>query len=381
MTLQRRALTCLGLAIALAGLISLGTNVTRGADLGRYVSSDFCGAIVIHPDRIAKSTLAEAVKSGLPKPMAAFADPASALVAALSSGPNRHMLFGNKPPRGMDMAKLAKLLEGKTIVRIVILIDPLPSPELPAAPGIIVQFGEDIDGDGVLSAITSEWEPAEANGAKYKKLKSPQPGKPDLAALAPDARMLIAGVEGTVVKMLTKDQGGQPLLKQLQHTSFKNDIVVEFLAEPIFSAAKGGGGSAEKTLSSMGGPMAAKVSKEIKSVSVKLNFSGKTLFHAEVLTDTADTATMYAAAARKALADAKPKFEEAKKQPLPFPLPPPAVAALSTLGDEVFAGLTVKNDGAQLVADLAMPASLPDALKLVGQLVGGMQGPPGGHPR
>ena len=356
MTLQRRGRIWLGLAIALAGLIPGGTNAARGDSLPRYLSSDFCAALVIHPQRIGNSTLATALKSGLPKELAS-ADPAMA-VAALKSQKNL--------PPGMDADKLAKLLAGKTIVRIVVLVDPMPVADVPAAPSVIVQFGDDIDGEGILSAVTSAWQPAETNGIKYKKMKNPEPGKPDLAAYAPDARTLIAGLEVTVVKMLAKDQGARPLLKQLQHTNFDNDIIVEFLAEPF--SAKGG----DKFLAQMGGPDAGKSAKEIKSLSVKINFSGKTLFHAEVVTDTPETAARYAALARKTVADGKPQFEEMKKQP-PIPLPPPAMPMLSKLGDEIFTGLKVSNDGPRLVVDLAMPASLPDALKLAAQMLAQMR--------
>ncbi len=364
MTSKQWAEFSLGLAIALAGLIPGGTNLARGANLARYLSSDFCAAVVIHPDRISKSTLAVGLKSSLPKEM--LSDGSN--LAAITPMMNQKNL-----PRGMDLAKLAELLKGKTIVRIVVLIDPILTADVPAAPGIIVQFGDDIDGDAILSAVCSEWQPAETNGVKYKTLKNPQPGKPSIAALAPDARTLIAGLDGTVVKMLAKDQGSQPLLKQLRHTNFDNDIILEFLAEPLLAQADKGGQSAEKVLAKLGGPDLARLAKEVKSFSAKLNYSGETLLHAEVVTDTPDRAAMYAAAARSNVNDFKPQFEAMKKQPLPF-VPPPAVKVLSKLGDEVFDGLTIKNDGPQLVVDLAMPASLPEALKVAVQTAAQMAG-------
>ena len=231
---------------------------------------------MIHPDRISKSTLATALKAGMPKEKAP-ADPAAALTMALASQKNL--------PKGMDIAKLVKLLEGKTVVRIVVLIDPILKPDIPAGFGIIVQFGDDIDGDAILSAVSSEWQPAEAHGVKFKTLKNPQPGMPAFAALAPDARTLITGLQGTVVKMLAKDQGSQPLLKQLRHTNFDNDIILEFSAEPLLSQAAKSGKPAEEVLATMGGPDLARLAKEIKSFSTKINFSGETLLHAEVLTD------------------------------------------------------------------------------------------------
>jgi len=365
MTLQRRARVWLGLAIALAGLLPGGTRAAYGADLSRYVSSDFCGALVIHPERINKSELAVALKSGLSKEMTA-ADPVAAALAAMGKQPKKDL------PPGMDVAKLAKLLDGKIVTRIVILIEPTPTADPKVSPGIIIQFGNDIDGEAILAAFSTDWKSAETHGIQYKTVKT-DPGKPDFAAYVPDARTLIAGLESTVVKMLAKDQGSQPLLKQLQNTKIDNDIILEYLAEPIWAAAAKGT-STEKALSDLGGPNAAKMAKDLKSMSIKLNFSGKTLLHAEVVTDKPEVAAQYAALAQMGIGIVKPQFQDMKKQPPPF-LPPPAVPVISKLGDEVFDGLTVKNDGPQLVVDLPMPASLPDALKLAAQLAGAMAAP------
>ncbi|MGO9113152.1 MAG: hypothetical protein ACLP9L_28290 [Thermoguttaceae bacterium] len=356
MTSKQWAEFSLGLAIALAGLIPGGTNLARGANLARYLSSDFCAAVVIHPDRISKSTLAVGLKSSLPKEM--LSDGSN--LAAITPMMNQKNL-----PRGMDLAKLAELLKGKTIVRIVVLIDPILTADVPAAPGIIVQFGDDIDGDAILSAVCSEWQPAETNGVKYKTLKNPQPGKPSIAALAPDARTLIAGLDGTVVKMLAKDQGSQPLLKQLRHTNFDNDIILEFSAEPLLAQAAKRGEPVEKAIAAMDDLLNS--ARSVKSFSVKVNFSGESLLHAEIVTDTPVRAAMCAAAARSQIADIRPQFEAMKKQPPPL-VPPPALPVLSKLGDEVFDSLTVKNEGPHLTVDLPMPASLPEALRLAGQI-------------
>jgi hypothetical protein len=360
---------CVGLAIVLAGLVSTTTNVVQAASLANFVSSDFCGALVIHPQRIEKSTLAENLKTGMPKQAAA--DPTAALAAM---GKMQGL------PPGMDLAKLVKLLNGKVVTRIVILLDPMPAPTVPIAPGLIVQFGEDIDTEAVLAAITSDWQSGETQGLKYKKMKNPQPGQPDFAVYAPDTRMLVAGLEGTVVKMLAKHEGARPLLRQLQHSSFDNDILIEFLAAPVIEAkTKNVGNSKGNPLS---GPDLDKALKEVKSFSIKINFSGTTLIHAEMVTDSDDTASMYASFARKGISDFKPQFEAMKKQPLPG-LPAEAMPVLSKLGDEILGGLSVKNEGPQITAELPMPASLPDALKVLAQIgakmAAQMAPPPGAH--
>jgi len=357
--LKRWGWVWFGLSVVLAELIPGGTVTARGANLARYISSDFCAALVISPERISQSTLAQAIKSGLPKEMAST-DPVTAAVAALGSQKNL--------PPGIDVTKLAKLLQGKTVQHIVVFIDPMPTPTVPVSPGIIVRFGTDVDGNGILSALNADWQPAETEGTKYKKMKNPEAGQPDIAAVVPDSRTLIAGLEVTVVKMLAKDQGAQPFLKQLQNASLNNDICLEFLAKPLWTKiTKATGKSTDNALAAMGNPMLAGLAKEIKSVSIKLNFSGKTLLHAEIATVKPEAAAMFSAIAQKSVADLKPKFEDMKKQPLPM-MPPPLVPMISKLGDEVFEGLKIEAEGPLMKIDLAMPASLPDALKAASEM-------------
>ena len=175
--------------------------------------------------------------------------------------------------------------------------------------------------------------------------------------------------------MLAKDQGAQPFLKQLRNASLDNDICLEFLAEPLWAKiTKATGKSTDNALAAMGNPMLAGLAKEVKSVSIKLNFSGKTLLHAEIATVKPETAAMFTAIAQKSVTDLKPNFEEMKKQPPPM-MPPPLVPIISKLGDEVFEGLKVKAEGPLMEIDLAMPASLPDALKAASEMAAQTQTP------
>ena len=356
MTFQRLARIGLGLAIALAGFVPLAKNVASAADLGRYISPDFCAALVVHPARITKSKLWEAIKSGLP-PAMATTDPRKAAIESIAHDKNA--------PPGIDPAKIMGLLEGKNITRVVIFIDPMPKPNIPASFGMIVQFDADIDSDALFAAFSTGWEPAESNGVKYKKIRT-GPGEPDAAALMPDARTLIFGIEVSVAKMLGDNSSkDQPLLSQLQHSRFDNDVLVEFLADPL--QAKLANGMLEK----LAGPNGAEVAKhknDVKALSLKLNFSGKSLLHLEIVADKEETAKTYAAMGTVVINTvAKPQWEEFKKKPNPM-VPAEAVPVLSKLGDEILDGLNVSNDGSRFVVDLAMPASLPDAAKLAARL-------------
>ena len=313
-----------------------------------------------------------AIQSALPKDGSAAAATPAALAQAQK----------NAPP-GMDIEKLSKLIDVKTVHRVVLLVDPLPAPGVPASPGIIVQFNTAVDGAAILAALAKDWQPAESARTKYQKTKNPKAGQPDLAACVIDTQTIIAGLEVTVIKMLAPNQqSSQPLLEQLKHTSLNNDIVVEFLAEPLIAkVAKATGKTADQVLAGAGDPSMAAMAKEIKSVSLTLNFSGATLVHAEVLTGKDEAAGGLAMMANMGVAAGKQKYEEFKKAPSPL-LPPPITNALFKVGDEVFAGLTVKAEAVRLVAHLPMPASLPDALKVITQIgatmLQSMQLAPGG---
>src|ERR1700722_14834910 len=93
--------TVWALALVAAGLIPGGAPSARGAELTKYISSDFCAALVIHPERIKKSTLAVAFKEG--SPTGTSDDDSSKAAIAFLKGQK------SLPP-GMDPDKLAKLL-------------------------------------------------------------------------------------------------------------------------------------------------------------------------------------------------------------------------------------------------------------------------------
>jgi hypothetical protein len=352
MTARGYAGLWLGLMIGWFGLLPGGMTTVRGADLTKYISPDFCAALVIHPERIGKSTLATALSSGLPKEMAEKGSLKDAF-AALAKAP------GMVIPPGFDGAKLATLLEGKNLRRVVIVIDPMPIPGLPVAPGFIVQFAEDVDGQGIVAAACSDWKPAESEGTKYMKWRIPEPGAPEVAVVVPDSKTLIVGLDATVVKMLAKSQGDQPLVHRLRKASFDNDILFEFLVEPLTAKlVKGTSKSIDQFLEFI---------KDAKSASLTLNFSGDKLLHTEVATVKPETAAMYSVSAQAVIGVGKQQFETMKKNPPPF-VPKPLVPALSKLGDEVFNGLTSKVEGTQMQLDMAMPASLADTLKTLGPM-------------
>jgi hypothetical protein len=303
-------------------------------------------------------------------------DPVASLVAMLKKQKDL--------PKGMDVDKLGSLLKDKTIHRVVVMIDSNLEKNVPAS-AVIVQFSSDIDGEGIMSALTTDWQPGEANGVKYRKLKG-KPGEPDGAVVAPDNRMLILGQESTVAKMLAKNESERPLLKQLQKASLKHDILLEIYGEPLWAGVtKSTGKSMDQLLAPMNNPAMADMAKDVKSVSLQLDFSGKTLLHGEVASGKPETAATMAAMGNMGVAGAKQQFAALKQPPQPGAQPNPAAVVLgmmpilSKLGDEVLAGLAIKAEGPQLTVELPMPDSLPEALKAGAKMIPAVMPQPGAH--
>lgn len=359
--------------IVLAGVASFRADAASAADVRSYdvrpyISPDFCAAIVIHPEQIEKSTLAETLKSALPQQKGG--DPTAAAKAALKGQKNL--------PPGMDVEKLAKLLEGASIRRLVIVFDgtqnaPPGGAPTAAAPsetdveaGVIVQFSGDVDGEGLISASSSEWKAVEISGHKCKSMKAPNSS--EIAAVAPDSHTVIAGHRATVEKMLANNEGDRPLLKQLQRASLKHDILFEFCAAPTRRVKVTRKPSA--LLASL-----SELAETAESLSVQVDFSGPSLLHCELISDKPEKAAMLAMIGKSQIEAAKKQFAALKQNPPPL-APPTLVPVFSKLGDEVLAGVEIKADGPRLTVDLPTPASLPDALKAVGQLASVMMPPP-----
>ncbi len=359
MRMQREWRVISAAAIALAS-VSLGRMpAARAADLTQYISPDFYAVVVVHPDRIDESTLVQALKSALPN-QAAGGDSMAAAVSQLKQLKN--------PPKGLDVDKLAALLKDAKVHRIVITLDAhTKKSEGAGSAGLIVQFNSDVDGDGILSALATDWKDTEINGVKCKTLKDAT--GVEVTAVAPDSRMLIAGFKGTVAKMLAKNEGERPLLKQLQKASLKHDILIEFCPEQMWDGmTKATGKTIDELLAAMNNPAMANMAKDLKSVSLQLDFSGKTLLHGEAASGKPETVATMAAMGNMGVGAAKQQFAALKQQPPPL-VPPPLVPVLSKLGDEILAGLSIKAEGTQLTVELPTPDSLSEALKTAAKMV------------
>ena len=356
-------------AVVLAGLVFFPSRDTAraAAELLPYFSPDFCFAIVIHPEQIGNSTLAQALKSALPQQKTG--DPTAAAKAMLKTQKNL--------PPGMDLEKLAKLLKDAPVKRVVIVVDGVPvargnaqaaggKSDMDVGAGLIVQFSKDVDGESIVSATSSEWKEVEIAGHKCKTLKTEDSS--EIAAVVPDTRTLIAGHRTTVEKMLGQNTGDRPLLKQLQRSSLKHDILIEFCAAPTRSERAKVTGKPSDLLNSL-----SQLAQTAESLSLQVDFSGPSLLHCELTSDKPEKVAMLATMGKSQIEVAKQQFAALKQSPL---IPPTLAPAASKLGDEVLGGVEIKANGPKLTVDLPTPDSLSDALVALAKLAPTMM-PPG----
>ena len=361
MKVQRLRRVIPAAAVVLAGLVSFQADTARAAaELLPYFSPDFCFAIVIHPEQIGNSTLAQALKSALPQQKTG--DPTAAAKAMLKTQKNL--------PPGMDLEKLAKLLKDAPVKRVVIVVNGVPVARGPSGMdvggGLIVQFSKEVDGESIVSATSSEWKEVEIAGHKCKTLKTEDSS--EIVAVVPDTRTLIAGHRTTVEKMLGQNTGDRPLLKQLQRSSLKHDILIEFCAAPTRSERAKVTGKPSDLLNSL-----SQLAQTAESLSLQVDFSGPSLMHCELTTDKPEKAAMLATMGKSQIEVAKQQFAALKQSPL---IPPTLAPAASKLGDEVLGGVEIKSDGPKLTVDLPTPDSLSEALVALAKLAPTMM-PPG----
>jgi hypothetical protein len=323
-------------------LPSAVAQTPSGGALGRYISPDFWGAVVIHPPRVAKSPLwADLPKmpgGGMPPMMAPpGADPA--MMAAVA-----------KAMQGFDVNKLR---------RAVVLLEGSPTPDTLAktSPAFIIQFDDDT-APKLFAALSTGTEQAEYQGVKYVKLKSPS-GEV-VAFCSPDPQIMLGAPEPALKKMLTPPAAGQPLLDELRRVSLENDVMVAVVVEPLVKALG-------PALPAQAKPMV----EGLKTVTATVNFSGDTLLHVDMLTLKEDTAAAMQMQFTMAVAMGTQQVQALKANPPPM-LPPPLAGVLVPVLEEALAGTKVNKDALRVTADMKMPSKLPGLVKAVSTMAAAM---------
>jgi hypothetical protein len=310
-----------------------------------YISADFCGALVIHPQRMAKSPLLETV-------------PLKTLPA----------IAAKEAPPNVDVLTLLKTVKPDKILRVIILADPYPAGELDVLPGVIVQYTEDIDGAAALAALLKDPAAATHNGKSYLRGANTQfVAKLPLCGHVADVRTLVFGAEPTMKRMLSARVGDNPLLERMKKTTLKHDLIVEFVVSPLIKALekKTGKTFAEVTRGNPDDPV-GQMAKMITGLSLTLDLSGDTLITANATGANDLAATQMEAMAKQGVEMARKQFEMFKPM-IAKSAPPNLVGPINALVEQVAAGLTVSRSGRDVNVVLPMPAALLDLARNAGK--------------
>ncbi len=342
-------------ALILAAVMLMSATVQAAGRVrpAVYMAKDFVVAVVIHPQQMASSSIVKALDiDELPDAAAE----------------------GNK-----EQEELLKMLKPDKVSRLILLIEPAPGTQAEFLPGVIVQYTEDIDGTALLTKGLQEASPTKAaptpathNGKSYLIGPELEPAdKLSLCAHVADSRTLVLGFESTMKKMLSADGSDTPLLSRLRKTTLKHDFIVEVAVEPLAKALEG---QPENP--------AADMAKMAKGISIALNLSGETLLKANVTAVDEATATQMEGMAKEGVEMGKKQFEELKPA-IGLMVPPDVVKPLTSVAEQVMTGFVITRDGAELNAELPMPAALVDLATIGGKMLkdvaeNGIPGLPGG---
>ena len=323
------------------------SNAAERVRPSAYISGDFCAVLVIHPQRIAKSPLA--------KPL-----PLDGVAGAAES----------QAPADVDVAALFETLKPEKILRIIVVVDPVPGGNLAFLPGVIVQYTEDIDGAAVLKALLEDAAIAKHNGKTYHRgAETDFLAKLPLCGHVADDRTLVFAAEPTMKKMLSAKKTDNPLLDRMKKTTLNHDVIVEFVAAPMVKAfEKKTGKTVAEALEDDPEDPIGQIATMVAGVSLTLDLSGDTLLKVNVTAASDAAAVQMEVMAKLGLKEAEKQFE-ALKPMIAENAPPNLTEPINALVKQVLSGLTISRSERDINAVLLMPAALLDLARNAGKVL------------
>ena len=174
---------------------------------GSFIHPDFCAAIVVHPQRITNASMGKSLR--LPE-----------LIGILA---------GNL---GRDSDAVVRACDPSKILRISILIEPLPGGNVAFFPGVVVEFSEDVSGQQVVRAL---WPKSRLSASDKQRITGldEMAGVEIEAYIAGPRTLLIA--PATMMKLMRSAPQSRPnLLKEkLRRSLDESEIVVTYVSRPV----------------------------------------------------------------------------------------------------------------------------------------------------
>jgi hypothetical protein len=313
-----------------------------------YIPGDFTAAVIVHPQRLLKSSLL----AGLPK---------EELLAQATA------LLGIDP---------------RKVERVVLLIEPFPGGNVAFFPAGIVRFNEDVDGKQVLTQALHGAREQKTKDKTYLQSTSPEyaMAKSPVCGYVADSRTVLVAPEPTLQKMLAATGAKSPLLDRLGGVDLDKDVVGLFVLDEGEGRRNGPtvrqalGEIAKQGKDGLPPPLAGATTlpDRLLSATVALNLTGDTLLQVDLEAKDAESATAVHDLAKAGLDFVKQLYPEFRKN-FAGQLPPDAGQPILAVFDDVAAGLSTSKNERRVLLTLKTPQGLD---KLPGALMAAFQKPP-----
>lgn len=294
-----------------------------------FAAESFTGAVIIHPKRLLASPTGEAL-------------PREALFAPL------HRL-------GLDPAK---------VNQVVLYFDPLPGSNLLFSPGLVVRLAEPVDVRQMLQKVAAPFKEIDLNGKPYIELDVKTPIGP-VCLHSPDGKTLVVAPEPTLFRMMSGAPRG-PLVERLLLADLDTDILALFAMQQVRAPAQAGLTAVSAALPPQFANLPA-AADGLEALTVTLNLQGDALLALDL--EAKD------AAAAKALHTQLTAGQALLQQSYPglrdqlTRAAPDAAPAIRTVGDDLLAGVTLRQEDTHVRGSMRPSKGLPELARRLGPLV------------
>ncbi len=297
-----------------------------------FVSDEFFAAVVLHPARIAKSSL---VKS----------------------------LLEMEPVRA-EMKRVG--LQPADVERLMVLLPASDAERMGPGFGsgaIVVRLVEPFDIKERLTELRSAMMPGfggelaekTIQGKTCYQISPPMP----VVAFAVDEQTMVLTDEETASSMLSPERKQGPLAQRLEQVDMDNDAVAVITLDPVRDLVRR---RVEQGKENLPPPLAglAELPDMLAALTLSVDLSGDTLLKAVVEATDAESATKVQELLKGALEMGKTMFKGFKQQ-IPDEDRQQAATAL-TLADQGLAGLSIRRDGKQITVTLKRPEGFNESV-------------------
>jgi hypothetical protein len=306
-----------------------------------YIAADFNVTVIMHGQRIAKSPLLMAL-------------------------PQEEMLAEMIKETGIDPRK---------VERAILLLEPTPGGNVLFFPGGIIRFVGPVDGKAILAKALKDTEDATAGGKTYSKSKTEMMAKVPIAGYVANDRTILIAPEPTLKKMLTAGKAKSPLIDHLRRIDLDSDVIVTFAMEPVRPMV----GELLKQAKDQVPPPLTEVTnlhERLNFATLSVNLSGETLLKLVLDAKNEESATALKDLVTQGRNFAQLIYPEVRKK-LAAQAPPGVMPPITAVTDQMLDGITVSQNGAQVVVNLKTPKGLAELpAKLLPLLKGGSAPPP-----